>query len=124
MIIGIDIDGTFTKYPEFFMWLGRLAKEGGIVYIITGLSKAGFDRRCIKYPQLLDTTWYDAVFTADHYSSLEHDLINSGLHTISNEVLVGVFKQRICKELGVNVMFDDKADIHRLFGDVPIFTVK
>ncbi len=122
MIIGIDIDGTITKYPEFFMELGRLVKaSGGNVYIITGLGDSGLSQRMSKYSWFKDTTWYDRIITTSMYNDEERGLIGK---VDSNEEIVGRFKQRICKELGVDIMFDDMASIHRNFGKVPVFEVK
>lgn len=120
MNIGIDVDGTLTRYPEFFVELGRSWRAaGGKVFIITGLSNEGLDRRRIDYPVLNDTSFYDKLITSGEYNNFERSLVGK----VENEIIVGIFKQRVCKELGVAVMFDDKALIHRACGDVPIFQV-
>jgi hypothetical protein len=122
MIIGIDIDGTITKYPELFIELGRLIKtSGGRVYIITGLGSDGLAQRMSKYPWFQDKTWYDKIITTSFYNDEERKLIGK---VQSNEEIVGRFKQRVCRELGVDIMFDDMASIHRNFGKVPVFEVK
>lgn len=122
MIIGIDIDGTITKYPELFMELGRVIKaDGGNVYIITGLGRAGLIDRLDKYTWFKDTSWYDRIITTEEYNADERSLIGK---VESNEEIVGRFKQRICLELGIDVMFDDMASIHRKYGTTPVFEVK
>lgn len=124
MIVGIDIDGTLTKRPEFFMTLGRLFRAAGHkVYLITGLGLDGLEKRKKKYWSTIfsDDGFYDAVFTTALYNDEEKSLI--GVEP-DNERIVGRFKQRLCKELGVDIMFDDKAQVHREFGDVPIFEVE
>jgi len=69
----------------------------------------------------LDDSFYDHIYTTAYYNSDEIKLI--GIEP-DNEKIVGRFKQRMCKELGVDIMFDDQASTHREFGDVPIFEVK
>ncbi len=122
MNIGIDIDATITKYPEFFMELGRIfRKSGHKVYIITGLGDSGLQRRMEKYTWFDDHSWYDTITTTAKYNAEEKALIGK---VFDNEEIVGRYKQRICKELDIDVMFDDKAHVHRCFGDIPIFEVK
>lgn len=122
MNIGIDIDGTITKYPEFFMELGKLFREAGhSVYVITGLGNDGLAKRMEKYTWFEDNSWYDGIITTANYNDKEKALIGK---TQSNEDIVGMFKQRICKELNIAIMFDDQAHIHRKYGNTPIFEVK
>jgi hypothetical protein len=122
MNLGFDIDGTITKYPDFFIQLGRAWKSFGYkVYIITGLGDDGLAKRLSKWPYLSDTSFYDEIITTSLYNSEERSLIGK---TESNEDVVGRFKQRICKEKNIAIMFDDMASIHRKYGDVPIFEVK
>ena len=128
MIIGIDIDGTLKEYPEFFTTLGRLFRENGhSVYIITGLGWT----RAIEKVEAIEKEWggdfHDGVWSTVHYNELESQLVSvlpmdGGC---GNEIVVGMFKQRICRMLKVDIMFDDKGDIHRGLDKhgVPIFTV-
>jgi hypothetical protein len=121
--IGLDIDGTLTKYPDFLIWLARKIKgDGGKVYVITGLGNGEEFKR--KFGALTDkygSDWFDEVHTSAEFNSDECSLINKEL---DNEKIVGRFKQRLCRELNVSVMFDDMAQTHRQFGDIPIFEVK
>ena len=122
MNIGIDIDGTLTKYPEFFVELGKLFRAAGHkVCLITGLGSDGLDKRWEKWEHILDQDFYDDVFTTELYNLEEISLIGK---EEDNEKIVGRFKQRMCKELDIDIMFDDKATIHREFGEVPIFEVE
>lgn len=122
MNIGIDIDGTLTKYPEFFVELGKLFRAAGHkVYLITGLGDKGLKERWEKWGYILDEEFYDDIFTTACYNLEEVALIGKELN---NEKIVGRFKQRICRELEVDIMFDDQAAIHREFGEVPIFEVE
>ena len=122
MIIGIDIDNTLTKYPEFFVELGLLIRNaGGKVYIITAL---GHRSAIAMLNEVADKAghhdFYDDLIDTSRYNTWERSLIGKIKH---NEILVGHFKQRICKELGVQVMFDDQSELHRYCGDTPIFGV-
>ncbi len=122
MNIGIDIDGTLTKYPEFFVELGKLFRAAGHkVYLITGLGDKGLKERWEKWEHILDEDFYDNIFTTACYNLEEVALIGK---EPNNEKIVGRFKQRMCKELEVDIMFDDQAAIHREFGEVPIFEVE
>jgi uncharacterized HAD superfamily protein len=116
--IGIDIDGTLSKYPEFLNWLGnKIVESGGKVYIITGLGKQEAQLRFEKYCKIPTAILIDT----SEYNSDERKLIGQ---VESNEEIVGKFKQRKCKELEIDFMFDDKASVHRKFGKIPIFEVK
>lgn len=126
MNIAIDCDGTATKYPEFFVELGKLFLSAGHnVYIITGIPLSVFEtKRKLKYPHLADTSWYNRVYTSDDYNENERELAKSVVEGILDNVsLVGMFKQRICKDLNVAVMFDDRATQQRQFGRIPMFEV-
>jgi hypothetical protein len=122
MNIGIDIDQTLTKYPDFFVELGKLFRAAGHkVYLITGLGDEGLEKRREKWSYVLDQDFYDDIFTTACYNMEEVSLIGK---EPDNEKIIGKFKQRMCKELEVDIMFDDKAAIHREFGEVPIFEVE
>jgi hypothetical protein len=118
MIVGIDIDDTLSAFPEFFIELGNMIRSNcGKVYIITGLGYDVAHEKLKKYP----TGFYDDIVTTQSYNEFERSLIGK-IH--SNEMIVGIFKQRVCKELNVDIMFDDQALYHRHLGDVPIFDVR
>lgn len=121
MNLGIDIDGTLTAFPAFFVELGRAWRaKGWKVYLITGLGKRGVEERRKKWTVLNDTSFYDAIIDTSLYNDDERALIGQ---EPDNELIVGRFKQRMCRELFVAIMFDDMAAKHRSFGDVPIFEV-
>lgn len=64
MNIGIDIDGTLTRYPEFFQELGRVWRAAGHkVYLITGLGASGLEERRKSWPILNDTSFYGELYT-------------------------------------------------------------
>ena len=118
MNIGIDIDKTLTKYPEFFIWLSRkILEDKGKVYLITGLGHNSAIKKLEPYPK----DFYTELIDTSLYNSEERNLIGKELN---NEKIVGRFKQRMCKELNVDIMFDDNASIHREYGNIPIFEVK
>lgn len=123
MNIGIDIDGTLNKYPEFFGNLITVwSYEIGRVYIITGLGHEKAEEKLKKLKtEFPGVNWEYTLIDTSMYNDDERALIGK---VESNEEIVGRFKQRMCKELGVDIMFDDMASIHRQFGDTPIFEVK
>jgi len=124
MNIGIDIDGTLTKYPDFFIELGKLWRAAGHkVYLITGLGLEGVAQKEQEYPFISTGkgVFYDELCCTNLYNSMERALIGK---VSSNEEIVGRFKQRLCFELNIEIMFDDQAQIHRQFGPTPIFEVK
>lgn len=126
MKVAIDCDGTATKYPDFFVNLGRALKVAGHqVYVVTGIPRSVyFGKRLIKHPHLADDSWYNAVYTSDNYNENERELAKKVLAgEMDNVTLVGMFKQRICEELGVCVMFDDRATQQRSLGKIPMFEV-
>lgn len=120
MNIGIDIDGTLNKYPGFFTELGFLWRQAGHqVFIITGLGHNSAQERLGKITESYGESFYDELLDTSLYNTDEASLIGK----VHNEIIVGKFKQRMCKEHGVNIMFDDMARIHRLMGNIPIFEV-
>ena len=122
MNIGIDIDGTLTKYPAFFVELGlALRARGNKVYIITGLGhKSAVERLQRVVSEHHNADFYDELIDTSQYDMFERSLIG---RIDNNELIVGLFKQRKCRELDIVVMFDDKAAIHRNCGASPIFEV-
>lgn len=121
MNIGIDIDGTLNKYPEFFEMLIRNSEGRDKFFIITGLGREKAIERLKKVTDKYPDITYSELIDTSMYNEEERALIGK---VESNEEVVGRFKQRMCKELGVEIMFDDMASIHRQFGDIPIFEVK
>ena len=118
MKIGIDIDGTITRYPDIFYKLANAVLDSeGEVYIITGLGINGALEKLHNFPQLN----YTKLITTASYNDAERKLVAMGI--LPNEYIVGVFKQRNCVELGIDVMFDDKALVHGEVNKVPIFYV-
>lgn len=122
MNIGIDIDGTLNKYPEFFRWLiDKVREDNGKVYLITGLGNSGVPKRIDRLIEKgFDFTDVEVINTS-LYNEEERALIGK---IEDNEEIVGRFKQRKCVELSIDFMFDDMASIHRQFGNIPIFEVK
>jgi hydroxymethylpyrimidine pyrophosphatase-like HAD family hydrolase len=115
--IGIDIDGTLSKYPDFFVELGNVWRRAGHkVFIITGLGHGEAIGKLKEY----GADFYDQLLDTSLYNDEEINLIG---RVVNNEIIVGKFKQRMCRENGVAIVFDDQARIHRLMGGVPIFEV-
>lgn len=121
MNIAFDIDDTITKYPEFFMELGRAWKaRGHKVYLITGLGTKGVLDRIEKFWFLEKEGWYDELYTTAYYNQGERDLIGK----VPNGEIIARFKHRMCNQLNVVILFDDMAQLFREFGTTPIFEVK
>lgn len=117
MNIGIDIDKTLAKYPKFFIELGRAWKaRGHKVYIVTAATKNNAKKLLSEYP----ADFYDGVITSGDYNEKESKLIYAG---VPNKIIWGVFKQRVCKEKKIVVLFDDLADIFNMLGKTPVFKV-
>lgn len=126
MIFAFDCDGTVTRYPEIFVQLGRsLRLSGHRVCILTGIPLSVFNgARKEKYPHLNDTSWYDDVLTSDLYNGEERLLAQRVVcGEMDNHDLVGIFKRRLCNEMGVSVLFDDDIEHVRALGGVPVFGV-
>ncbi len=123
LAIGIDIDGTLSRYADVLIPLARAVRAaGGRVFIITGLGEPEARQRLAEIAAANGgSDFYDALFSSAHYNAREIALIPL---VASNEIVVGHFKQRLCRDLGVGIMFDDRADIHQWCGDVPVFDVR
>jgi len=126
MKVSIDCDGTATRYPEVFVALGQALRAAGHeVFILTGIPRAVFEsNRKSKYPHLADPSWYNEVLTCDLYNENERRLaVEVIAGRLDNHVLVGIFKRRICGEMGIAVHFDDDVEHVRCAGGVPVFGV-
>lgn len=121
MNIAIDLDGTLTAYPEFFVELGRAWRaRGHRLYIITGLGHRSAVDRLQKVIDAHGDGFYDALHDTAEYDDAERAMIGQ---EPNNEIIVGLFKQRLCRALNIRIMFDDMAAVHRPLGDTPIFEV-
>lgn len=123
MNIGIDIDGTLTAFPAVFVGLAKAVRaSGGKAYIISGLGAETAFARVPKYLLRVGVeNWkdvFDGLITSREYNADERALIGQ----MSNDLIVGKFKQRVCCDLGIDVMFDDKPECQRP-GSVPVFGV-
>lgn len=80
--IGLDIDGTILENPSFFSMLSNL--EDFYVYIITGRDSADHQETIAELKS------FGIKFISVHYAKNWED------------------KGRLCKDLGIRVMFDDQ----------------
>ena len=80
--IGLDIDGTITEHPEFFAALSQSEKFE--VHVITGRGAEDIKDTTAELTAL-GIRW-DKIHHADNWED----------------------KGRVCKELGIEVMFDDQ----------------
>jgi hypothetical protein len=96
MLIALDIDDTITRHPAFFAFLSQsLIAAGHGVAIVTfrtdrESTSAELDAWGIAYTHLIT-------------ASLDPD----------SEDGTDPWKARICKELGVDVLFDDSPEVLR-----------
>ena len=93
MKVGIDVDGTITKYPELFRILTQgLRKEGHHVHIVTcrlepDITQEELVRHGISYDRL-------------HMPTPENDNLSAG-----------EWKRMVCDEEKLDILFDDSPDI-------------
>lgn len=90
MIVGLDIDDTITRHPEFFSFLsGALVRAGHTVVIITFRE----NRKAVE--EYLDqcSIAYSRLVTATLESSFEYG--------------VDQWKSAMCRKYGVDILFDD-----------------
>lgn len=124
MNIALDLDSTVFQYPEFFIPLCKAWKKTkkNKVIVVTGQSrfvavgelKRFCNREKIKKP------FYDEVFTSANLNAAEREIDRMGL---GRDLVIGLFKQRICKEHEVVFLFDTQASLHKSCGDTPVFEV-
>lgn len=120
MNIGIDIDGMLSKYPKFFTELGFVWRQAGHkVFIITGLEHNTALERLGKITDVYGESFYDELLDTSLYNTNEASLIGR----VHNEIIVGKFKQRMCKEHDVTIMFDGMTHVYRLMGNASVFDV-
>lgn len=106
MNVGIDIDGTLTKYPNIFTKLGEaLINSGHTVYIVTGLGKEKAEEKVGRYNS---SQYFSSILSSDGYNEAERRMVQAG---IENELIVAVFKRRMYAEFNIELVFDDKADL-------------
>jgi len=100
--IGIDIDGTITEHPEFFVALSKALYPKHDIHILTGRDEA--DR---------DYTVAELEIWGIHYHHL---------HIVNAE---WPEKGRICTEESLDVLFDDMDEfIHHIPKSTLVFKVR
>ena len=127
MRVAFDIDRTSSKYPKIFVPLGQsLLLCGHDVILLTGINLATFyAKRCVKYPHFSAPGWFTRIVTTDLYNEAERVIAARVLAgEYDNHELVAQFKQRMCLELEVDVLFDDDAARIRKYGTTPVFEVQ
>lgn len=93
MIVGIDMDGTITKHPELFRILVKgLQAEGNSVHIIT----------CRLEPE--------AVVESLNALGIGFDEVHTPVPE-KDFMTVGEWKAEVCREVGVDIMFEDSPDV-------------
>lgn len=125
MIFAIDCDGTFTRYPEIFVAIGKaLMAAGHHVIMLTGNKlETMLTDRAVKYPLLTFEPWFDEMVTWDDSNDSERAALHDPENKLGARGVVAIFKQRICAERGVAVLFDDDVEHLRQVGNTPVFGV-
>lgn len=104
MTIGIDVEGTISVASDFFAWLtGALARDGHRVFVITmrtdrETTACELEQMGIRYVELL-------MPDPDVFGRPDPER----------------WKGEVCAHLGIDVMFDDSADI---LEHMPRFTAR
>jgi hypothetical protein len=117
MKIAVDYDGTFMEYPEIYRDLiFTFQGVGWTVGILTG--RAG-DTEKEDRSRLL--TWHvkPAFFINtsqmnSHELKIERMIVENEINMDRDE-LCCMFKARICRDEGIDILFDDAADKIRMF---------
>ena len=90
MVIGLDIDDTITRHPEFFSFLSRsLIQAGHKVIIITFRENRVTTEEYLKQCNI-------------HYSELVTSSLDSCFEYGINE-----WKSAMCRKHNVDILFDD-----------------
>jgi len=93
MIVGIDIDGTITAFPEFFsIFTKSLRKSGAEIHIITARAPDQYTKEELES--------IDIVY--DHLHEWDFD---------TYEETSSEWKARVCQENNVTILFDNDLDI-------------
>lgn len=128
--VAVDYDGTIMEFPEQYRKIVYgLRATGAKVTIITGRKPETFDEDMTRLKKL-GYTVDDFVNTAlfnDYERQLEK-WSGDGHVSIDRDEVVCMWKARIIRERGFDVVFDDAADKIRLYmdanGDKPVLLLK
>lgn len=117
MKVAFDYDGTYMLYPLPY---GKLMKafraDGHTVGILTGRSgdTEVEDKRRLTDKGLAPDFFYNTSL----FNSVENEIaywIHSGQINMDRDVLNCICKARMCHENDIDILYDDAADLIRLF---------
>jgi len=97
--VAFDWDGTLKKYPYHFKRLIEKLKNGGAkVFLITG-------RPPSNMPKVLELTDHIGIKLDAYYNyPFEYDVSEFDYHRSCE---IGEWKGKICRDLGIDVIFED-----------------
>ena len=127
MTFAFDFDDTITAHPKFFTELGRQLLAGGNrVYILSGRTMAQLTTNPL--PDQKDTipsistiygeNWYSSVLSWD-LRTPEEDADTQ----VSNQEKIGKFKQRICQQYKIDMLYDDQAPLISTLGKAKVIAI-
>lgn len=113
MKIGLDVDDTIMRQPEFFSFLSRAAKEKGHeVHIVTTRPRTGGD----KQRTLDDLASSDVVYDKIYHLPKQEGEVDDCPHKELDDYHKFVWqKVRYCREQGLDIFFDDDDRLIEVF---------
>lgn len=110
--IGIDIDGTTTKHPEFFRFMVHSCQFMGVdVYFVTARPEK--DRQ-ITIDQMIKLGFDRPPHDLENWTNLLHMYPGeyawpwtSTSHELTTKRMLARWKIQKCQELGVDMLIDD-----------------
>ncbi|MGB3112166.1 MAG: hypothetical protein WBB84_04205, partial [Candidatus Omnitrophota bacterium] len=113
MKIGLDVDDTIMKQPEFFSLLSHAAMgKGHEVHIVTTRPDTDFDRQ----RTLDDLSDSDIAYDAIYHLPKQEGEVDDCPHADLDDYRKFVWqKVRYCRENGIDIFFDDDDRLIPLF---------
>jgi len=96
MVIGLDIDGTITRHPEFFAFLSQMLVAGGHQVIVITFRE---DRN-------------NAVADLAAWNIRYSELLMWSFQDYGDEDMYA-WKGRMCAVMNVAILFDDDPQVHQ-----------
>lgn len=117
MKIAIDYDGTWMEHTMVYCKLMKaLQVDGHQVGIMTGRLKDTYHEDLERITQRGLTP--DFFYNTGDFDCAERELsywIETGQVTAERDLVVCIFKARMCNDNGIDILFDDAADMIRVF---------
>jgi hypothetical protein len=113
MKIGLDVDDTIMRQPEFFSLLSHAAKEKGHqVHIVTTRPRTDFD----KERTLDDLASSNVVYNVIYHLPKQEGEVEDCPHEELDDYHKFVWqKVRYCQEQGLDIFFDDDDRLIEVF---------